>query len=302
MIQKNKPKVIVGIKGGLGNQLFCYAAGRRLSIVNDAELVIDNTSGFERDFDYKRKYELGLFNIHGRISTSNEIMEPFGRIRRKVARIINKKISYEKRWYIEQEGLDFDSRLINLKVVGQIILDGYWQSEGYFKDISTIIRKDLTFTQSFEASANMEMQPPENSNYVAIHMRWFDMPGLEGGLNLSLQYYINAIRYFDSKLNMPRYYIFSDNSEAARTMFSFISDRINFISDKNSSVHEDLYFMSRFKYYILSNSTLNWWAAWLSSNLQYVVIPSADTFPILFEQHACLYDAFANKSIFINSK
>jgi len=33
-------RVITRIKGGIGNQLFCYAAARRLAVANDAELVI----------------------------------------------------------------------------------------------------------------------------------------------------------------------------------------------------------------------------------------------------------------------
>ena len=35
-------KVIARIKGGLGNQLFSFAAARRLALVNDAELVIED--------------------------------------------------------------------------------------------------------------------------------------------------------------------------------------------------------------------------------------------------------------------
>ena len=45
-------KLITRIKGGLGNQLFCYAAARRLALVNKARLVIDNVTGFARDVLY----------------------------------------------------------------------------------------------------------------------------------------------------------------------------------------------------------------------------------------------------------
>jgi hypothetical protein len=37
-------KLIIRIKGGLGNQLFCYAAARRLALVNDAEIASRNQS------------------------------------------------------------------------------------------------------------------------------------------------------------------------------------------------------------------------------------------------------------------
>jgi hypothetical protein len=294
-------KVIVRIRGGLGNQLFCYAAGRRLALVNNAELVIDNISGFEHD-NYQRRYGLNSFNISGRLPTPEELMLPLGRFRRKFARLINKRIEFDKRWYLEQEGFNFDSRIINFRVNKPIILDGYWQSEGYFKDISLAIRKDLTFRESFDSAKNLDLQLAEYDDSVAIHFRWFDMPGLESGMNLSIQYYINAITYFDSILDKPRYYLFSDNVEAARNIFQFLSERIQFISDQNSSVHSDLFFMSRFKYFILSNSTLNWWGAWLATNLRCVTIPSSKTFPILAEQHKCLFDAFVGKGVVLDSK
>ena len=47
----NHPKIIPRILGGLGNQLFCYAAARRLALVNNVELVLDDVSGFVRDHD-----------------------------------------------------------------------------------------------------------------------------------------------------------------------------------------------------------------------------------------------------------
>ena len=69
-------KVIVRIKGGLGNQLFCYAAARRMALVNDAELVIDEVTGFARDHQYKRFYQLDAFQIPCRKATALERMEP----------------------------------------------------------------------------------------------------------------------------------------------------------------------------------------------------------------------------------
>ena len=47
-----KNKLIARIKGGLGNQLFCHAAACRLALANDAELVIDDVTGFVRDHTF----------------------------------------------------------------------------------------------------------------------------------------------------------------------------------------------------------------------------------------------------------
>ena len=75
-------KVIVRIKGGLGNQLYCYAAAKRLAIKNNAELIIDDVSGFKRDYLYQRRYMLDRFKIPHRKATSIERLNPFERVRR----------------------------------------------------------------------------------------------------------------------------------------------------------------------------------------------------------------------------
>ena len=136
-------KVIVRILGGLGNQLFCYAAARRLALVNDAELVLDTVSGFTYDRVYRRQYQLDHFNIPCRKATPTERLEPFGRLRRWLLRTWNRRLPFEKRSYIFQEGLDFDPRLLEFKPRGTVYLEGYWQSEKYFKDVEDIIRQEF---------------------------------------------------------------------------------------------------------------------------------------------------------------
>jgi hypothetical protein len=105
-------KLIVRIKGGLGNQLFCYAAARRLALVNDAELVIDDVTGFARDQQYRRRYMLDRFNILARKATPRERLEPFERYRRGVMRLLSRRKPFVERHYLEREGIEFDERLL----------------------------------------------------------------------------------------------------------------------------------------------------------------------------------------------
>ena len=58
----DRGRVTVQIGGGLGNQLFQYAAARRLALHNGVPLTIDHLSGFARDF-YQRRYRLDRFAI-----------------------------------------------------------------------------------------------------------------------------------------------------------------------------------------------------------------------------------------------
>ena len=80
-------KVIPRIQGGMGNQLFSYAAARRLALVNGAELVIDDRSGFVRDHNYRRSYQLERFRIPCRKASAAELLAPFPRIRRYLKQI-----------------------------------------------------------------------------------------------------------------------------------------------------------------------------------------------------------------------
>lgn len=58
-------RVVVRLMGGLGNQLFCYAAARRLALVNHAELVLDDVSGFAYD---------AVFSITTNLATSTSLV------------------------------------------------------------------------------------------------------------------------------------------------------------------------------------------------------------------------------------
>jgi hypothetical protein len=152
----NHPKIIPRTLGGLGNQLFCYAAARRLALANSAELVLDTVSGFVRDHDYQRRYQLDHFNIPCRKATPSERMEPLSRVRRYLKRAMNRRRPFEERSYIQQEGIDFDPRLLAAKPCGTVYLEGYWQSEQYFKDVEPAIRDELRIMPPTDA-ANLAM-------------------------------------------------------------------------------------------------------------------------------------------------
>ena len=62
--------IISRVFGGIGNQLFIYAASKRLALKNNIELVIDHISGFSYDKDFKRQYQLDHFNIKSRNALS----------------------------------------------------------------------------------------------------------------------------------------------------------------------------------------------------------------------------------------
>src|SRR5213076_1884814 len=122
-------KVIPRIHGGLGNQLFSYAAARRLAMANNLELVLDDVSGFAYDATYRRNYQLHHFNIKSRKARPHERLEPFARMRRYLKRKHSQRQPFERRSWIQQESNEFDPRLLKLGPRHDVWLEGYWQSE-----------------------------------------------------------------------------------------------------------------------------------------------------------------------------
>jgi hypothetical protein len=268
-------KVVVRIKGGLGNQLFQYAAARRLALANNAELVVDDITGFTRESKYNRKYMLDKFRIKARKATPRERLEPFERFRRGFSKFIAQQRSFHLRRYVEQESIDFDPRLLEYRVKGIAYLDGLWQSEKYFKDIEETIREDLIIKSPTDR-ANLEIAKQIKScNAVAIHIRWFDKPdSKESENNIKRSYYKRAVEEIMNKITEPYYFLFSDQPDAARQMLNIPKNRITNVSHNrgDENAFADLWLMSQCKHFIIANSTFSWWGAWLSDSASKIVI------------------------------
>ena len=220
-------KIISRIFGGIGNQLFCYAAARRLALVNGAELVIDEVSGFAYDKVYKQCYQLDHFSIPCRKATAAERMEPFSRVWRYCKRAYNRRRPFEERSYIQQEGIDFDPRLLQVKPRDTLYLEGYWQSEKYFKDVEETIRADLHIQPpTDERNRDMAARIRE-SLVVAVHVRFFDAPN-EGGINNAPGDDVRprVVEKMETLVPGAHYFVFSDQPEAARARIPLPDARI----------------------------------------------------------------------------
>lgn len=267
-------KIIVRIKGGLGNQLFCYTAARRLAVVNNAELVIDDATGFTRDLRYQRQYSLDHFCIPVRKATSNEKLEPLERYRRGVMKLLSIKKPFSERTYLEQEGLDFDNRLLKLEVKKTLYLDGLWQSEKYFKDVQEVIRKDLQIIPPQDTKNHQMAEKIVSCNAVAIHIRWFHNPKIGGIHNISTDYYQKAIELIETRIDSPHYFLFSDDPVAASEKINLPKERVTFVTHNrgDENAYADMWLMSKCQHFIIANSTFSWWGAWLSENASKIVV------------------------------
>jgi len=267
-------RVVSRIRGGLGNQLFAYAAARRLALKNNAKLLIDNVSGFQFDTTYQQRYQLDHFNIQAELASPQDRFEPFARVRRYLKRWINQRIPFEQRRYIQQQGNAFDPRLLTIQPRGDLHLEGYWQSERYFQDVEDVIRNDLSIQSPTDIENLRVSEQIGSCDAIALHVRFFDSPNAVGDNNTTREYYTKALAVMQEQLPNAHYFLFSDDIVAARSMIPLSDHRITVVSHNqgDATAYADLWLMTQCKHFIIANSTFSWWGAWLSAYKDKIVI------------------------------
>lgn len=176
------------------------------------------------------------------------------------------------------------------------ILNGYFQSEKYFVNIKDKI-KDIYFKPSNNIVSEFEKY--DFSNSLSIHYR-------RGGdrhignmqeyfKDLDFSYYIKNIRFICNKKSIKNVFIFSDDINWCKNNIDNLIPKgynFNVTFVENNKNYVDLFLMSRCENNIIANSTFSWWAAWLNTNSDKIVVaPKTNWFgPQL--KHMYLEDLF----------
>ena len=266
-------KVIVRLGNGLGNQLFTYAAAYSFSKKNNAKLYVDDTSGF-----YKRyKYELHNFNITAPIiETKYKFIGAFGKIKRKIL-IKFSNFNHQTKFLIEKRDQNklsiYDIEQFNIHFNNKVYIEGYFQSEKYYKEYINNLLKEFSFKDEIIKQENNFINDIKKNNSVSIHLRQDKFMALDNHNErdkLNSEYLYNniqiinkGIKYLDKFLDNPKYFIFSNDFRGLREMFP--TNKFIFVdANLKKDPAYDLYLMSLCKHFILSPSTLHYWAAQLS--------------------------------------
>jgi hypothetical protein len=254
--------------GGLGNQLFQYALGRQLSIERNVELVLDITDYAN---SHKREFELNFFNTHGRIANNSDLKKISNIRGNTLLKKILKKLEVLKpiyyRYYIKEPHYHYYS---NVQKIGKdAYLEGYWQSEKYFKNITEILKNDFQLSENKRKRLKKDLiDSIKTKESVSLHVRrgdyvndtkTNDTHGLCG-----LDYYKEAVYYLKKRVKKPLFIVFSDDINWCKKNLDFLGQML-FI-EGNNEAYEDIYYMSLCKHHIIANSTFSWWGAWLGNN------------------------------------
>lgn len=265
-------KVIVDIKGGYGNQLFCYALGYAVSKRLQAQLWLD-ISMLEQHIVKDRQAEL----LHLQIAYDKLVTYPYDRrlLCRKLG--INRcrkknAIGWNTAVYEEKQLIQYDPDVFGIKK--NTYYDGFWQNPDYFhqyrEELLPLLQPKEEKSESVAALAE-QMQREES---VSVHIRRGDYVGLAWDLPMS--YYEEAMLKMESFLGIcPHYYIFSDDMDFVREHYKTSGRQMTFVRyDSPSPVRDDMYLMSRCRHNIIANSSYSWWGAYQNQNPQkYVICP-----------------------------
>jgi len=274
--------IIVQLKGGLGNQMFQYAAGRALARQKNTILKIDLSylsNGVLGENVAYRKYGLNRFHIVENIITDEELKSFIRKSRifsKSKITWLNRKLSYRipLSTIINQNGHGYDPMFFTQSKNSFLV--GYWQSAEFFRGSEEIIRKDFRF-KDIPDSANKELfKAIGECESVAVHIRRGDFKNLPVLGMTGTGYYLKAISYLVERISNPVLYFFSDEMNWVKENFNSVFTGIpkNFAEVNNSAGSEadDLRLMSNCKHNIIGNSTFGWWGAWLNSNPEKIVI------------------------------
>ena len=241
----------LGRMGRLCNQMFQYASLKGLAAKIGTDIIIPY---------YPDAVDDGIGNM-----LRTELFDSFN---------LNVKLGLLNNGHapvVQERFFHFDEELFN-NCPDHVSLQGYFQTEKYFKHIESEIREDFAFKDEVLSPCKDMIESVENP--IALHIRRGDyVINSDNHPVCSIEYYKAALDHFDSDRNVI---VFSDDPMWCHDEGTFADDR--FIISENEDNRVDLCLMSLCNDFIIANSTYSWWGAWLSSNKDKKVIAPVQWF------------------------
>jgi hypothetical protein len=247
MISFNK----LGNMGRLGNQMFQYAALKGIARFNDYEFMIPHPESDRSDnygvFDCFKMSDCGA--LYGEQSNVRNILI---------------------------ENFHFDANFY-LTCPDNVNIEGFFQTEKYFKNIKDEILNDFTFKEEWVEKSEKIINNIDSEKVVALHVRRGDPNFWWAYTNLSQhhppcteEYYLKALENFGDDYKVL---VISDLIEWCKEQpwlqgdrFIFSEESSSKFSDRSCVPYVDLCLMSMCDDIIIANSSMSWWGAWLNKN------------------------------------
>lgn len=275
--------IISQIIGGLGNQMFQYAAGRALALERKDAYLLDTRGfvgyGLHHGFELQRVFEIDI-----RIASLQDVRNLLGwrspaLVRRIFARPQFRHLRGDS--FVIEPYFHYWS---GFKTVPKdVYLQGYWQSEQYFIREAEQIRKDFHFRRPLSVQNEQFVEQITNCpTAVSLHVRRGDYVSSAAALSThglcSIEYYQAAMAHILERFEGVEFFVFSDDIPWVRQHIQF-SAPCHFIDhNKGIESYNDMRLMSLCRHNIIANSSFSWWGAWLNCHADKIVIAPARWF------------------------
>ena len=289
-------KIILRQSGGLGNQLFQYAALRYYAKRYRAGMHIAVDPSWNAvSHGYPRPCLLQHFSIPVAMKErplSDRIVAPVKPWLHAASAPFRKVLRIQV--FNEQE-TDRYCFLRDLPLepgVRTLYLWGYFQSHAIVEEVTDELRRDLTFREPPQGRTLELMQQIRRCrNPVSLHVRRGDFvhPREGGRVVLSMEYYSHAISMIRERFVDPVFFVFSDEISFVKESLPHDAEMVFVEHNDDFSAHEDLRLMSSCHHHIIANSTFSWWGAWLNPRPDRVVIAPRRWFLNIDNYHPNLF-------------
>ena len=262
-------KIGVAIYGGLGNQMFQYASALGIAKHHNANLFLDLSWFKVADKlanTTPRKFALEVFNIYHEENSalfSQKSTSIFGRCKRKIVRVFPAIFAKEAIYNEQQFSFDKDV----LAISPPFLLNGHWQSEKYFSGISEKVVEIFGTPNNLSDQSCLMIDQIADANAICVHIRRGDYVtntvASETHGVCDIEYYQDGIQQIAKNLSQPHCFIFSDDIEWARANL-LTNIPMTFVDFNGpNEAHQDLWLMAACKHFVIANSSLSWWGAYL---------------------------------------
>jgi hypothetical protein len=271
--------ITIRLNGGLGNQMFQFAAACALARRRSCAVRVDVIE-FKRSRN--RSYMLDRLNVpqEGLLQS-----HAYNRLRR----FLGLEQIYR------EPAFHFDASFHDLQP--PITLVGYFQSERYFSEISHEMRRMYACKAPLPPDVAAVAQAIERSPApVAMHVRrgdYVDNPATARvHTSLGPHHYHQAVDILRGKLgHEPDVFLFSDDPQYVAQAFPFVKNGFVVRGDPQRP-WEDLALMSHCRHHIIANSSLSWWGAWLSRSDGQIVIAPRNWFTLAESEKRLVKDLY----------
>lgn len=265
--------VTARLQGGLGNQMFQYAAATAVARHHGTRVRLDAAYiGLEPT---ERHFAMGGQRIEaklaGRRAVSQRVLDdPLLEERR-----IRRRFRGQPVWEKDHSWNDaLDTAPANAYLIG------YWQSERYITGIADLLRAHFQPRRLSGEARVMAERIGDAANTVAVHVRRGDYVK-DAGVHdrhrpCGQDYYQRAIEQVAEQVPGARYFVFSDDPEWCDLHLSPPGETV--VVSGSTAAHEDIHLMTLCRHNVIANSSFSWWGAWLGERPDSVVVAPAHWF------------------------